>query len=188
MVGDPIPLEGLIIDDTDDFSRGILYDEVSSRITHSLRELKIQADKLALEHTTDLQYLSTHKAERGYGLWQQVDWEAFGMVDVMQSEEKSLIAEGSLSGRRKNNQDQLQEPDNSAKTVKMSFSYGSGAGFVSRVRGYMNPTELMGFAASGLFKNGRILDETQDYIEDPFPVKWWKPFDGMSTFKAWNRL
>lgn len=179
VVGDPILLEDLIVDDTENTSRVILYDAVSSRVSHRLRELKIQADKLASEQTTDLQHYFTHKSDCGYGLWQQVDWEAFGMVDVMQSEEKPLIAEQLLADRSKNSQDQLQEP-NSAKTIKMSFFYGYGGDIVSRVRGYMNPTNLMGFAASGLFKNGRLLDETHDNIRDPFPMKWWKSFVGVS--------
>ncbi|KAH0461212.1 hypothetical protein IEQ34_008787 [Dendrobium chrysotoxum] len=187
VVGDPIPLDDLIVDDdTEDVSRGVLYDAVASRIGHRLGELKIQADKLALEHSADLQDYFTHKAERGYGLWQQVDWEAFGMVDVMQSDEKPLITKRLLVDGPNNSQDQLQE-HNSPNTSKMGFSYGYGGGIVSRVRGYMNPTELMGFAASGLFKNGRLLDENLDDIQDSFPAKWWKLFDQMSAFKAWNK-
>ncbi|XP_020586740.1 tafazzin-like, partial [Phalaenopsis equestris] len=138
VVGDPIPLEDLVVDDTEEVSRGILYDPVSSKISHRLRELKILADKLALEHTFDLQYYFTHKAEGGYGLWQRVDWEAFGMVDVMQSDEKAPITKEYFARRPKNGQEQRQEP-NSAKTVKMSFSNGYGGGIVSRGRGYINP-------------------------------------------------
>ncbi|XP_020600160.1 uncharacterized protein LOC110039443 isoform X2 [Phalaenopsis equestris] len=168
VVGDPIQLEDLIVDDTEEVSRVVLYDAVSSRISHRLRELKILADKLASEHTIDLQYYFTHKAKGGYALWQRVDWEEFGMVYVMQSDEKAQISKEFFSRRPKNDQEQRQEP-NSAKTVEMSFSHGYGGGIVSRVRGYMNPTELMWFAASGLFWYGKLLDETaHDNIQDPF--------------------
>ncbi|XP_020600163.1 uncharacterized protein LOC110039444 isoform X2 [Phalaenopsis equestris] len=65
VVGDPIQLEDMIVDDTEEVSRGILYDPVSSKISHRLRELKILADKLASEHTIDLRYYFTHKAQGG---------------------------------------------------------------------------------------------------------------------------
>lgn len=185
VVGDPIPLEDLITDDNEDVSRGILYDAVSSRISHTLRELKVQADRLALEHANDLQNHLAYKSDRGYGFWQQVDWEAFGMEDVMQPDENPL-AKQLFIGRTKNSCDHLPEPNSSRITVRMCFSYGGG--IVSRARGYMNPTELMGFAASGLYKNGRLLDENHDNFQDPFPAKRWKPFDGWSNCRRRNIL
>ncbi|KAK8946327.1 N-acylphosphatidylethanolamine synthase [Platanthera zijinensis] len=176
VVGDPIPLEDLIMDDAEDVSRGVLYDAVSSRISHVLRDLKFEADKLALEHAG-----RAHKPDRGYEFWQQVDWEAFGMEGIMRPDENRIPSKPPFFDRSKRDHNQLQETSSGSRTVRAGFSYGGG--IVSRVRGYMNPTEFMGFAAGGLFKNGRFVgdeDRGNDLIF--FPAKWWRSFDGLPQF------
>lgn len=181
VVGDPIPLEDLIVDDAEDVSRGVLYDAVSSRISHALRELKLEADKLALEHEGELQVRLMHKPDRGYGFWQRVDWEAFGMEGVMWPDEDRVPAKPLFFDRSKHDHDRLQEKCSGGRTVRAGFSYGGG--IVSRVRGYMNPTEFMGFAAGGLFKNGRFVgDGDRESAPVSSPAKWWRSFDGFPQF------
>ncbi|KAK8960800.1 N-acylphosphatidylethanolamine synthase [Platanthera guangdongensis] len=176
VVGDPIPLEDLIMDDTEDVYRGVLYDAVSSRISHVLRELKVEADKLSLEHAGRV-----HKPDRGYEFWQQVDWEAFGMEGIMRPDENRIPSKPPFFDRSKREHNQLQEKSSGSRTVWAGFSYGGG--IVSRVRGYMNPTEFMGFAAGGLFKNGRFVgDEDRGNDLTSFPAKWWRSFDGLPQF------
>ncbi|KAG0483469.1 hypothetical protein HPP92_011553 [Vanilla planifolia] len=185
VVGDPIPLEDLIMDDSEDVSRGILYDAVSSRISHALRELKFQADRLSLEHAAYLQDYNINKTERGCGLWQQVDWEAFGMDYFMQTEGKAPINKLLSLHQQDSDGDELQRPNLGVKTFRMSFSFDGG--MVSRLHGYMNPSSLMGFAASGLFINGRLLGEDHATFQDT-SAKSWKPLGEMDSLNIWNRL
>lgn len=51
--------------------------------------------------------------------------------------------------------------------LKVGFSY-QGSGFVSKIRGYMDPTELMSFAARGLFMN--------QSVEGIRPLRAWNSF------------
>ncbi|PKA58434.1 N-acylphosphatidylethanolamine synthase [Apostasia shenzhenica] len=182
VVGNPIPLNDLIVNDAENVSRGILYDAVSSRITNRLRELKVQADRLALENANNFLDFYLHNSERVYRLWQQVDWEAFGIEDVMQSQENPPITKQLMA-----NHDHQQEPNSNRRTFKMNFSYDGG--IVSRVRGCMNPAEFMGFAASGLFMNEKAHKESDNSTyRYPDPAKIWKQFDEIRPFNAWNRL
>ncbi|XP_072985266.1 uncharacterized protein [Typha latifolia] len=184
MVGDPIKFDDLLHnnDDTRDISVGTLYDAVSSRISQRLQELKTQVDRLALEQPSEVQYLYTGKTEYGYALWQQVDWEAFGMGNLLSSEEDSLIIK-KVEEQATLSHAQPQKP-NPSQTVRMTLSYERG--IVSRIRGYMNPTEFMGFAARGLFMNGRLMDESHQEVQRLSPLNAWRQFLEGNIFPQWN--
>ncbi|KAG2603156.1 hypothetical protein PVAP13_5KG750600, partial [Panicum virgatum] len=83
VVGDPINFDDLIIDNSDDtqhISRGILYDKATQRIGQRLQELKVEADRLASEQQSELRnHHMQNVSDDGYRLWQQVDWEGFGI-------------------------------------------------------------------------------------------------------------
>jgi len=53
------------------------------RIGQLFRELKVQAERSALEQQFEVQQ---RDGRQGYSIWQQVDWEAFGMENVMLSD------------------------------------------------------------------------------------------------------
>ncbi|KAJ6808730.1 tafazzin-like [Iris pallida] len=183
LVGDPVHLEDLLVskDDTEDDSRGMLYDAVSSRIDRRLQELKVQAEKLALEQSTAIQDYQMRNTEKARGIWQQVDWEAFGMANVMSSEEDSTFARQVVPAPP--HRETVEEPwhqTSVVQTIRMGFSYEEG--IVSRVRGCMNPSEFMGFAARGLFMDGRMLAESRRHIQEAGPVKAWKQFVAGSVF------
>ena len=57
--------------------------------------------------------------------------------------------------------------EHDSEHLKVGFSY-QGSGFVSRIRGYMDPTELMSFAARGLFMN--------QSVEGIRPLQAWNSF------------
>nr|XP_043628303.1 tafazzin isoform X2 [Erigeron canadensis] len=57
------------------------------------------------------------------------------------------------------------EQDNESFEVRSPYQ---GSGIVSRIRGYMDPTELMGFAARGLF--------TSQSVRGVKPIKAWDSF------------
>lgn len=67
---------------------------LSSRIGHCLQELKFRIDRLALEEPLEVQKYYTNNSEYGCGIWQQVDWEAFGMGNfIYQRQTPSLLSE-----------------------------------------------------------------------------------------------
>ncbi|XP_020250470.1 tafazzin-like [Asparagus officinalis] len=177
VVGDPIYLEDLLVskDNTQDANRGTLYDAVSSRIGNRLQELKLQAERLALEHQFEVEQYHMHDKRYEYDIWQQVDWEAFGMENVMSTGgDTSQIVKQRFPSQQKKSLEQSQKPESSHQTLGMGFSYDGG--IMSRVRNYVNPSEFMGFAARGLFMNGQLLDEGTFNIQETGPVKAWKEF------------
>lgn len=199
VVGDPISFEDLLLskDHTQEGdSRGALYDAVSSRIGHRLRELKVLAEQLALEHHHEVQQHHMHNGNHGCGIWQQVDWEALGMETVMSSDGDSTQI---VRKPTPNPSNQPMERNQGHQTVNRGLLHESGV--MSRVRGYVNPYEFMGFAARGLLKNGRLPDEDGSNIQVVGMVKAWRRymnnrsseegrFDIQKTgpVKAWRQL
>ncbi|CAL9207077.1 unnamed protein product [Musa hybrid cultivar] len=187
LIGDPIFLDDLLIDkdDPQHVSTGILYDAVTSRIGRQLQELKVQVDRLAQEQRLEVRdYYSVHDREHGCGIWQQVDWEAFGIENYM-LEERSQISSGVADDQPMRIHDR-SHTTNSPRVIRMGF-FDEG-GIISRIRGYMNPSELMGFAARGLFINGRIREESREIVRDVSPLKAWKQFLEGNMFQQWNGL
>jgi len=168
VVGDPIYFEDLLVskDNTQDASRGTLYDAVSSRIGQRLRELKVQAERLTLEQKFEVQQYDERQA---YRIWQQVDWEAFGMENVMSSDGEA--SKQVLLNQPDRFLEQPPQPNSGHQTIRVGFSYEGG--IMSRVRCYVNPSEFMGFAARGLFINDQSFNEN---IQEAAPVKAWKRF------------
>lgn len=189
LVGDPIHLEDLLVskDDTEDDSRGFLYDAVSSRIDHRLQQLKVQAEKLALEQPTVIQDYQMHNTEKVHGIWQQVDWEAFGMANVMSSEDEATFSRQVVPApQQRDTIEQSRHQSSVVQTIRMGFSFEEG--IVSRVRGYMNPSEYMSFAARGLFMDSRMLAQSRRNIQEAGPVKAWKQFVEGNVFELWNAV
>lgn len=174
------------MDDASDISRGTLYDAVSSRIGKRLHELKIQVDRLALEHSLDETHDSSWNAEHAIGILQQVDWEAFGIGSYISAEESSSVLKQSIEIQPKPHADQLEEPRPANRNVRMGFSYEGG--MMSRIRGYMDPTELMGFAVKGLFMNNRTWREDHISIRGVVPLKAWRRFKEANMFQQWHYM
>lgn len=187
LIGDPIAFDDLIIDkdDAQHDSRGILYDAVSSRIGHRLQELKVQVDRLSLEQPLEVQEYYAQNGKCGYGIWQLVDWEAFGMGNFMLSEEDSKFVKRASPKQTVQDVDQPHKLNFTTQTVRVGFSYEGG--IVSRIRGFMNPTDLMGFAARGLFMNGSTLDESCQSVQE-VGLKAWKQFLEGNIFQQWNSM
>lgn len=172
LIGDPIRFDDLLNEEqSQDISRGELYDAVSSRIGHRLQELKGQVEQLALEHSIQFQNHHTQTTERAAGILHQVDWESFGMENYITSEDDSSSSTLKIQSQMKLNAIDTQEATPSERYFRMGFSYDFG--IVSRIHGYMDPTELMGFAARGLFLNRRS-EEKLASIQETRPLKAWK--------------
>lgn len=189
LVGDPIHLEDLLQkkDEYQNDSRGVLYDAVSSRIGHRLQELKVLVDRLALEQPFEAREHYMQNTARASGIWQQVDWEAFGIQNVMSSDDSQIQNVSLTTANLKENSYPHQRPQSDYRTtIRMGLSYDGG--IVSRVRGYMNPSELMGFAARGLFLNGRVLNEQPEDIQESGPSKIWKQFLERNLFSQSSAL
>ncbi|KAK6143933.1 hypothetical protein DH2020_024281 [Rehmannia glutinosa] len=169
LVGDPIGFDDLINEEPNkNISRGKLYDAVSARIGDHLQKLKQQVEKLALEQAQQLQKYPSRVTKRAAGLLQNVDWESLGMgnylgIDDNLPKQHDLLLEPDVA--------QLYPQESSRSCVGV---YGEG-GFASRIRGYMDSGELMGFAARGLFTNHR----TNEYFVS---------LQGVSPLKVWNNF
>ncbi|XVE89643.1 hypothetical protein DITRI_Ditri20bG0012200 [Diplodiscus trichospermus] len=182
LIGDPIRFDDLlnVEETTDDASRGKLYDTVASRIGHQLQNLKVQVDRLALEQSLLLQNHSEDGAERAAHILHQVDWDPFGtgnnkyMVDESSVEQTLVHLKPS---------DTLPEESTQDQYFRMGFSCEGG--ITSRIRSYMDSTELMGFAARGLFMNCR-LKENRSRISYISPVRAWKQFFEAHLLQQWN--
>ncbi|KAI3975286.1 hypothetical protein MKX01_033526 [Papaver californicum] len=145
----PISFEDLLIKGNNQYaSRGALYDAISSRISQRLHELKVQVDKLALEQSLQLQLNTPRNSERAAGILQQLDWEAFGMQSYIAGEDNPNYMTMTAQNQHDDILDQTQ--------VQV------------RIRGYMD-TELVGFAARGLFENVRTnVIRTRSMVEPKF--------------------
>lgn len=148
-------------------SRGMLYDAIASRIGHRLHKLKVQVDRLALEQPT---------AERAAEILQQLDCEQFGIRNHILTEDYLLAQET----QAQTNLDCSQEQP----LFRMGF-WHKGA-FASRVRGYMDPSELMGFAARGLFMNHSRSGDRVASVREIGPLRAWKHYLEASLLGRWN--
>jgi monolysocardiolipin acyltransferase len=169
-VGDPINFDDLIIDNSDDtqhISRGILYDKATQRIGQRLQELKVEVDRLAAEQQSELQNHSIHNvSDDGYRLWQQVDWEGFGIGNSMLSSEPSPVPEQSKEA----------ESEPCPEVEQSIYPAPSDVAVPHWFKRHADPSELMGFAARGLIKNGKFLEEGYRKLQEPAMLNtWWWP-------------
>ncbi|KAF9622058.1 hypothetical protein IFM89_029342 [Coptis chinensis] len=183
LIGDPIHLDDLVSADDRFISRGELYDAISLRIGHRLQELKVQVDKLALQHSLEVQTHTSQNGERATGILQQVDWEAFGMSSYILADKDSSSLTGVTEEPQKLNIHHEVQPTYD-RYFRVSFFHEGG--LMSRVHGYMYPTELMGFAARGLFMNTRNQIDDQNNVKEVGPLKAWKQYFEASIFCQWN--
>lgn len=138
VIGDPIYFDDLLnTEGAKRLSRGKLYDAVSSRISHRLRQLKVQVDKLAQ---------ATQLLNDG---------------SLMEETPEQLVVPGT------------QEP-RSFDRFRVGFSREGW--IASRMRSFMEPTELMGFAARGLFMNRRADKTSPSGSRRVGPLKAWNQF------------
>lgn len=183
LIGDPISFDDLLNEEKiQHMSRGKLYDAVSSRIGHRLQELKVQVEKLSIEHSIQLQNHLMQTREWAAGILHQVDWESFGMESYLPSVDDSL-SRLEIQAQMKLNVTNTQDTTPSERPLRMAFSYEGG--IVSRIRGYMDPTELMGFAARGLFLNRRA-EEKLASIQEIRPLKVWRQFLEAHRLQQWS--
>ncbi|GAV70632.1 Acyltransferase domain-containing protein [Cephalotus follicularis] len=161
LVGDPIRFDDLVsADRMENLSRGKLYDAVASRIGCRLHELKVQVDELAFAQSIKLRN-SVRNSERAAEILQQVDWELFGMGSHVFTGDETFVVETQVQPKFNFTYPKQQTSPNSR--LRMECSYEGG--IVSRLRGYMDPTELMGFAARGLFLNCRAKGNPVSFRE-----------------------
>ncbi|KAL5713034.1 hypothetical protein ACHQM5_015150 [Ranunculus cassubicifolius] len=189
LIGDPIHLDDLVEADNDKFvPRGELYDAISSRIGVRLHELKHEVDKLAHENllkSQELEYTMRNK-ESAADIFQQVDWEAFGIGAYIHSDEDDSSSMKKDPENFEKQEINKMEQANSNPRIRLS-GFSRDGGIMSRVRGYMDPTDLMGFAARGLYLNTRRQqDNNHHMVREVSPLKAWKQFFEANIFNQWN--
>lgn len=168
VVGDPIHFDDLLNMEDAHVSRGKLYDDVSSRIGHRLRQLKVQVDRLALEQANQIHNHPVQSSEQTAGILQHVDWELFGIGSYFSTkDDSSSMQESQIQLKLDDNYTpgpasslgQTKSDSDSQELGSRNWYFRMGlsneGGIVSRIRGYMDPTEIMSFAARGLFMNLR---------------------------------
>ncbi|XP_042051970.1 tafazzin-like [Salvia splendens] len=175
IVGDPISFDDLISGGEDEnMSRGKLYDAVATRIGDRLQKLKLQVEALAVEQALELEKYPSRVTERAARLVQKIDWESLGMGNYMGLDEKDPSVEPSVT--------QLYPKNNSREERSFGAAgYSVGGGFVSRIRGYMDSTELTLFGARGLYRNHRT-NEYFGSLRDVTPLKIWRSLYGHVYF------
>uniref|UniRef100_A0A803Q088 Tafazzin family protein n=1 Tax=Cannabis sativa TaxID=3483 RepID=A0A803Q088_CANSA len=174
LIGDPIHFDDLLdAEGAKSESTGKLYDAVASRIGRQLHELKVQVDQLALQQQLELQNHHGRSAERAAGILQQVDWESFGMESFTSDDyEASSIEETKAKPNTSyQQQDEVVTPD---RYFRVGFSYDGVIG--SRMRSFVDPSELMGFAARGLFMNRKAQNISSTTHREVGPLQAWKQF------------
>ncbi|RLN23069.1 hypothetical protein C2845_PM07G33770 [Panicum miliaceum] len=183
VVGDPINFDDLIIDNSDDtqpISRGTLYDKATQRIGQRLHELKVEVDRLASEQQSELQnHHIQNVSDDGYRLWQQVDWEGFGIGSSMLPSEPSFVQE----------QSKEDEPEPPLE-VEQSHSPAPSAAISFNVphwfQRHVDPSELMGFAVRGLIKNGKFLEECYRELQEPATLNSWWQSQAYNAVPRWS--
>lgn len=171
LVGDPIHFDDLLnVEGIEHISRRKLYDAVASRIQSRLLELKIQVDKLASEQLIKLQHPNAGSTEKASDMLQQVDWDSFGLGSCAFTEDDSLEPEiqpkQNITSQREH-----QEPISTDRSPRMGSMYEGGT--MSRMHGYMDSFELLGFAARGVFMTLRPRINTPG-VGDASPLRAWK--------------
>ncbi|TYH34608.1 hypothetical protein ES332_D13G137400v1 [Gossypium tomentosum] len=179
LIGDPIIFDDLLnSEEATEASRGKLYDAVASRIGHQLQNLKVKVDKLALEQSIRLENHNKDGAERAANILHQVDLDPFGLGSHEYIRYESLVEET----QTKQND---MSPEEATADVYTRMGYSCEGGIGSRIRSYMDPTELMGFAARGLLMNCRSKEKYSD-TSDIRPLKTWKQYLEANMLKQWN--
>lgn len=166
LVGDPIEFDDLIAAEGEqNISRGKLYDAVSARIGDRLEKLKAQVDRLAAKQSQEYDVPVT---ERAAGILQQVDWESFGMETYTHpdSHSSSLKQECPLEAEPAETKVHV----NQDSYLRMGFS-GNGR-FASRIKNYMDSTDITLFSARGLFARNKAKCDAVT-IQDFSPLRAW---------------
>lgn len=153
-------------------SRGKLYDAVSARIGERIRKMKAQVDRLALEKSLQSQNYPWRCTDRAAGILRQVDWESLGMEDYIGLDEQEPPKQNFVT---KNKEEHVNVKENTSQDRYFRTGLSYEGGIVSRIRGYMDPTELMGFAARGIFTSTRV-NENFVNLQSNNPLKAWKNF------------
>lgn len=145
IIGDPIHFNDLLgTEGAKHVSRKQLYDAVSSRIGQRLYELKLQVDRVSLEQQALMSHSSKTSSDRATEIFHRVDWDSFGM-GAQFSEESSTI-----------NKQISQTDDHVVSNLDRQIpkrGFSSEGGISLKIKKFMDSTEIMGFAARGLFVN-----------------------------------
>lgn len=200
LIGDPIHFDDVLdVEEAQRMSREKLYDVAASRIGSRLHQLKVQVDRLAHEQAMHVHRHLVRSEEQAAGILQQVDWELFGMRSYLSIEDDSSLRQETEIPARLDVECSQQPASLSQEAeiqhrvnVDYSQEFAShnwcskvnGHGIVSRMPGYIDPTELMGFAARGLFMNLRSKELYASH--EVGPVKAWKQFFEANLFQQWN--
>ncbi|GMN43909.1 hypothetical protein TIFTF001_013105 [Ficus carica] len=184
LIGDPIHFDDLLdAEEAKGEFTGRLYDVVASRIGHRLHDLKVQVDQLSLQQEMELQNYHGRSTERAAGILRQVDWDSFGMGNVTFNDEEASPAQEIQIQPKVDVGYHQQESVSSDRDFRVGFSREGG--IASRIRSFMDPTELMGFAARGLFMN-RKAEEIPISPREVGPLKVWKQFLEANVIRQWN--
>lgn len=161
IIGDPIHFNDILgTEGAKHVSRKHLYDAVSSRIGQRLYDLKVQVDRASLAQESMMSHDTKISSDRAAEIFHRVDWDTFGM-GAQFSEEFSASSNKQIA----------QTDDGIIRSPKRGVSSEGGIGL--KIKKFMDSTEMMGFAARGLFMNEyKSRGETAKIR----PLKAWKEY------------
>ncbi|KAM3378072.1 tafazzin [Capsicum galapagoense] len=177
LVGDPIEFDDLLAaGEKENMPRGKLCDAVSTRIGDRLHMLKAQVDRLAVQAALQSQHYLDHIGERAAGIVQHVDWEALGMDNYMSIEEDHVSPPAQEPSSEPPLVEKQVEENSQDRYFRLGFSRESG--IVSRIKGYMDSTELMLFSARGLVSSSSSsrVKENFENIQEIASLEDWNNF------------
>lgn len=178
LVGDPITFDDLVSEGADNnLSRGKLYDAVASRIGDRLQKLKVQVETLAVDQALELEKYPSRVTERAARLLQNIDLESLGMGTYMGLKPDDNLLKKDLLPEPSAAQHHPQENSPEERCFG-GAGYSAGGGFVLRIRGYMDSTELTVFGARGLYATNRGNNDYLGRLRDANnrPLKVWNEF------------
>ncbi|KAG7576135.1 Phospholipid/glycerol acyltransferase [Arabidopsis thaliana x Arabidopsis arenosa] len=164
IIGDPIHFNDILsTEGAKHVSRKHLYDAVSSRIGQRLYDLKVQVDRVSLEQQSMMSHDAKTSSDRAAEIFHRVDWDSFGMG-------AQFLEESSASSSK-----QIAQTDGGiVRSPKRRVS--SEGGISLKIKKFMDSTEMMGFAARGLFMNEYKSRGESANVGQIRPLKVWREY------------
>lgn len=168
IIGNPIHFDDILrTEEAKNVSRKHLYDAVSSRIGKRLSELKAQVDSVSLEQQSIMSQNAKTCSDRAADIFHRVDWDSFGMGAYFSEETPSVTISKEIS----------QTDDCVVVSNSLDRQIPKRGGGISlKIKKLMDSTEMMGFAARGLFVNDYKSRAGSAKSGKILPLKAWREY------------
>uniref|UniRef100_A0A1J3JB78 Tafazzin family protein n=1 Tax=Noccaea caerulescens TaxID=107243 RepID=A0A1J3JB78_NOCCA len=166
IIGNPIHFDDILgTEEAGNVSRKHLYDAVSSRIGKRLSELKAQVDRVSLEQQSIMSQNAKTSSDRAADIFHRVDWDSFGMGAYFSEESPSITINK-----------QVSQTDDPVVSSCLDRQIPKRGGISLKIKKLMDSTEILGFAARGLFVNDYKSRAESAKSGIILPLKAWREY------------